>query len=241
MEGIAIWLPSANYPMTFLRLLRSVPLPVFLGLGWESGQEMKSFGDYIDSVHKRLIPYKHWFLQTIAVDPQFQGKGYAGKLLGPMLTRMDEECLPCYLETIDEANVSLYEHFGFEVVDKSEVPNTNLTNWAMVRRAPQDAQSSTKVWVTLVRTGKYRSRIICLMKSIGYNTPDKMRQLIKEIITRYKLSDDILEVGWLIDNDKSTISYWYPAPRLCWIKVCIIGEEVTIVPPRMIMRWYGES
>ena len=145
MEGIAIWLPSANYPMTFLRLLRSVPLPVFLGLGWESGQKMKSFGDYIDSVHKRLIPYKHWFLQTIAVDPQFQGKGYAGKLLRPMLIRIDEECLPCYLETIDEANVSLYEHFGFEVVDKSEVPKTSLTNWAMVRRAPQDAQSSTKV------------------------------------------------------------------------------------------------
>jgi len=139
MEGIAIWLPSDNYPMTFWKLLRSVPLPVFFGLGWESGQRMKSFGDYIDSVHKRLAPYKHWFLQTIAVDPQFQGKGYAGKLLIPMLARMDEERLPCYLETIDEANVSLYEHFDFKVVEKSVVPKTNLTNWAMLRRAPQDA------------------------------------------------------------------------------------------------------
>ena len=140
MEGIAIWLPSDNYPMSFLKLLRSVPMPVFFGLGWESGQRMKSFGDYIDGVHKRLTPYKHWFLQTIAVDPQFQGKGYAGKLLRPMLARMDEECLPCYLETIDEENVSLYEHFGFKVVDKSAVPKTNLTNWAMLRRAPQDTR-----------------------------------------------------------------------------------------------------
>jgi ribosomal protein S18 acetylase RimI-like enzyme len=140
MEGIAIWLPSENFPMTFVKLLRSVPLPLFFGLGWESGQRMKSFGDYIDGVHKLLTPYKHWFLQTIAVDPQFQGKGYAGKLLRPMLARMDEECLPCYLETIDEANVSLYEHFGFKVVEKSAVPKTNLTNWAMLRRAPQDTR-----------------------------------------------------------------------------------------------------
>jgi ribosomal protein S18 acetylase RimI-like enzyme len=137
MEGIAIWLPSDNYPMAFWKLLRSVPMPVFFGLGWESRQRMKSFGDYIDGVHKLLTPYKHWFLQTIAVDPESQGKGYADKLLRPMLARMDEECLPCYLETIDEANVSLYEHFGFRVVDKSAVPKTNITSWAMLRTAPR--------------------------------------------------------------------------------------------------------
>jgi len=137
MEGIAIWLPSDNYPMIFWKLLRSVPMPVFFGLGWESGLKMKSFGDYIDGVHNRLTPYKHWFLQTIAVDPESQGKGYAGKLLRPMLARMDEECIPCYLETIDEENVSLYEHFSFKVVDKSAVPKTNLTSWAMLRTAPR--------------------------------------------------------------------------------------------------------
>lgn len=140
MEGIAIWLPSDNYPMTFWKLIRSVPLPVFFSLGRESGQRMKSFSDYIDGVHKRLTPYEHWFLQTIAVDPQFQGKGYAGKLLRPMLARMDEVGLPSYLGTIDEGNVSLYEHFGFKVVEKSAVPKTNLTNWAMLRRALQAAK-----------------------------------------------------------------------------------------------------
>jgi len=136
MEGIAIWLPSDNYPMTFGKLIRSVPLPVFFGLGRESGQRMKSFGDYIDSVHQRLTPFKHLFLQTIGVDPHFQGKGYAGKLLSPMLARIDEKGLPCYLETMDEANVLLYEHFGFKVVGESTVPKTSLTNWAMLRIAP---------------------------------------------------------------------------------------------------------
>jgi hypothetical protein len=39
----------------------------------------------------------------------------------------------CYLETLDEQNVSLYKHFGFKIVDKSNVPETSLTNWAMLR------------------------------------------------------------------------------------------------------------
>lgn len=137
MEGIAIWLPSDNYHMTTRKLFRSVPLSISFGLGWESRQRMKTFGDYIESVHNRLVPYKHWFLQTIGVDPHFQGRGYAGKLLIPMLARIDKECLPCYLGTMNKANVSLYEHFGFEVIEKSAVPKTNLNNWAMLRRAPR--------------------------------------------------------------------------------------------------------
>ena len=94
---------------------------------------MRRLGEYIDAVHRRLIPFRHWFLQTIGVDPQFQGKGYAGKLLKPMFARIDEEGLPCYLETLDETNVPLYKHFSFKVIEKSTRPQTSLTNWAMLR------------------------------------------------------------------------------------------------------------
>ena len=96
---------------------------------------MRGLGQYVDAVHSRLIPFKHWFLQAIGVDPQFQGRGYASKLLRPMLSRIDEEGLPCYLETLEGQNVRLYEHFGFKVLEESNVPNTNLTNWAMLRDA----------------------------------------------------------------------------------------------------------
>jgi ribosomal protein S18 acetylase RimI-like enzyme len=133
MEGVAVWLTSDNYPMTFWRLIRSVPLSILFGFGKESGGRMRRTGEYIDAMHKRLVPYRHWFLQTIGIDPQFQGKGYASKLLKPMLARIDEEGLPCYLDTLDETNVRLYEHFGFKVIEKSNIPQTKLTNWAMSR------------------------------------------------------------------------------------------------------------
>ena len=135
-EGVAVWIPSDKYPVTFWRLLRSVPLPVIFGLGRYGGNKMRHLGEYIDAVHQRLAPFKHWFLQTVGVEPQFQGKGYSGKLLRPMLARIDEEGLPCYLETLNEINVPLYEHLGFKVVHKATVPKTSFTNWAMLREKP---------------------------------------------------------------------------------------------------------
>jgi len=133
LEGVAVWLTSDNYPMTFGRLIRSVPLSIMFSLGRGGSGRMRYFGEYINALHQRLAPFKHWFLQIIGVDPQFKGKGYAGKLLRPMFARIDEEGLPCYLETLDETNVPLYEHFGFRIVEKSAIPETKLTNWAMLR------------------------------------------------------------------------------------------------------------
>ncbi len=135
LEGIAVWMPSDSYPVTLWRLVRSVPLSVILGFGRSGGLRMRDLGEYIDAVHQRLAPFKHWFLQTVGVDPQFQGKGHGSALLAPMLARIDEEGLPCYLETLDEKNVPLYEHFGFRVAEESTIPGTSLTNWAMLREA----------------------------------------------------------------------------------------------------------
>lgn len=136
LEGIAVWLPPNIYPLTLLRLLRSVPLSEIIGISRYGGFRMRRSGQYVDAVHRRLAPDKHWFLQTIGVDPRFQGRGYASKLLRPMLAKIDEESLPCYLETLEEQNVGLYEHFGFKVIEESNVPGTGLTNWAMLRDAP---------------------------------------------------------------------------------------------------------
>ncbi len=70
---------------------------------------------------------------VIGVAPVSQGQGYASKLLKPMLARLDEEGLPCYLETQKEKNVTLYQHFGFNVVEEFTFPSTTLTTWAMLR------------------------------------------------------------------------------------------------------------
>lgn len=74
-----------------------------------------------------------WYLMLIGVDPVSQGQGYASKLLKPMLARLDEHSLPGYPETQKEKNATLYQHFGFNVVEEFTFPSTTLTTWAMLR------------------------------------------------------------------------------------------------------------
>jgi ribosomal protein S18 acetylase RimI-like enzyme len=133
MEGIAVWILSDYYSVTFSKMIRSVPLSVILGLARHGFQKMKGVGDYLDGLHARLVPYRHMYLQMIGVDPQHQGKGLAGKLIRPMLARLDEGNLPCYLETLDEKNAGIYERFGFKVIDESVIPGTQLKCWAILR------------------------------------------------------------------------------------------------------------
>ena len=76
----------------------------------------------------------HWYLATIGVDPVYQGKGYAGRLLRAKFGEIDKQNVPCYLETNKKRNVSLYQHFGFEVVEEGIIPNINIHIWAMMRR-----------------------------------------------------------------------------------------------------------
>jgi len=133
LEGVAIWIPSDSYPLSFWKLIRSVPISDIFGFGRNGSAKMRDLGNYIDRTHAKLAPFKHWFLQAIGVDPVHQGKGFAGVLLKQMIAKMEETGLPCYLETLEKENVSLYEHFGFKVLEESNVPGTTLTNWAMLR------------------------------------------------------------------------------------------------------------
>ncbi|GAB4304307.1 MAG: hypothetical protein Kow0097_01070 [Candidatus Bipolaricaulota bacterium] len=133
LEGVAAWLPSAYYPLTPWRVLRAVPLSLLVGLGRAGGARLRVAGDHLDALHRRLAPPKHLFLLILGVAPPFQGQGHAGRLLRPILARLDREVRPCYVDTMQERNVSLYEHFGFRTLEESPVPGTDLTAWAMLR------------------------------------------------------------------------------------------------------------
>jgi len=78
----------------------------------------------------------HWYLMVIGVDPMYQGRGYASALIKPTLAQIDREHLPCYLETNNERNVPIFEHYGFKVVEAGIIPGTNVSHWAMLRETP---------------------------------------------------------------------------------------------------------
>jgi len=135
LEGIAVWMHSdKRKKRPFWRILTSGAIWPAIIIGIKALRKMQAFDRYVERKHKELAPNKHWYLAVLAVDPQHQGKGYASKLLNEMLSYIDEEGLHCYVETEGEKNVSMYQHFGFEVVDEFVVPGTNDKLVAMLRK-----------------------------------------------------------------------------------------------------------
>ena len=135
LKGVAVWLPAETANMSLWGMIRCGGLSLIPKIGRAMGK-LQRFNEYTDLMRRRHAPFRHWFLQTIGVDPVFQGKGYAGALLRAMLVRMDEEHLPCYLDTQNGKNVPIYQHYGFKVIEQVVIPGTEISHWAMLREWP---------------------------------------------------------------------------------------------------------
>ena len=134
LEGVAVWLPSDKADMSPLQMMRSGGLPVMLRMGGGALVRSIHYTGYASAVHKRHAYHPHWYPQFIGIDPMFQGKGYASRLLKPMLARIDAEGSSCFLETQNRVNVPIYQHYGFRVVEEAVVPGTEIGHWAMLRK-----------------------------------------------------------------------------------------------------------
>lgn len=136
LEVAAIWLRSEKAKMSFWMMIRSMGLFWLFNyskVGRDVMSRMMSYINFSFSTHSRIAPYPHWYLWILGVDPKYQGKGYASTLLKPMFTRIDQENLPCYLETNNEKNIPIYQHYGFKLVEEILIPGTAIRNWVMLR------------------------------------------------------------------------------------------------------------
>lgn len=135
LEGVAVWakIEKPEYPF-WRMLLAGVMIPA-MRMGWGAGRRMQALSSKLEKKHEQIISGIHWYLQLIGVEPEFQGKGYASRLIRGMLPRIDEESLPCYLETELEENTLIYGHFGFQTLEVFDIPDTPLKMWLMLRPA----------------------------------------------------------------------------------------------------------
>ena len=133
LEGLAVWLPSEKSGITSWRAFRSGALKLRKGLGKENMARLLAFADLVDAFHRKHAPDPHCYLFFIGVDPAFQGKGFAARLLMPVLVALEKKDIPCYLNTQNERNVALYQHFGFQVVERVTLPGTGIVHTGMIR------------------------------------------------------------------------------------------------------------
>lgn len=63
-----------------------------------------------------------WQLDSIAVDPTVQGRGFGGALISSGLDRARADGVGAFLSTGMRRNVSIYARYGFRVVEAIDAP-----------------------------------------------------------------------------------------------------------------------
>lgn len=108
------------------------PLQRYLASGAAFARALRRrthYGNALESVfHRRRPPGTFWYLAAVGAAPTGAGTGSA--LLGHRLARIDG---PAYLESSNEANIALYERFGFRVTGEIRLPYGGPPCWPMYR------------------------------------------------------------------------------------------------------------
>ncbi len=77
----------------------------------------------------------HIYAYALSVSPDARGTGALRRLFEAIFSYADEEGLDVYLECYTDRLEQLYAHFGFEPIDVLSVPELDLHEHRMVRRA----------------------------------------------------------------------------------------------------------
>jgi ribosomal protein S18 acetylase RimI-like enzyme len=128
VAGVLVATPPNAYPLPTpggLARLRTL-----LGQGLSVARR---WGRVFDTLYLHHPRYPHWYLATLGVDPQSQGRGVGSVLLRHWLETIDPDGVSSYLETDRARNVVFYERAGFEVVGEARVFDVPV--WLMRRPA----------------------------------------------------------------------------------------------------------
>lgn len=134
LNGFAVWLPFGFTGSKTLPFLMNGGLSLILHSGFGIISRLLTYETYAMNLKKEFTDNYDWYLYNLSIKKEAQGKGIASKLMRPMLRFCDDERMVAYLETNKESNVSLYRHYGFDLMREELIPKTPVTHYAMVRK-----------------------------------------------------------------------------------------------------------
>lgn len=143
MNGFAIWLPRSFDGSKPLPFLRHGGIKLILHSGFSIVGRLMSYESFAMKFKKECTDHSDWYLYNLTIRRDAQGKGIASKLLRPMLDFCNGERTVAYLETNKEKNVSLYEHFGFELKKKCLIPKSPVMHYAMIKKPSFERDDDT--------------------------------------------------------------------------------------------------
>lgn len=134
MNGFAVWLPFGFTGSKTLPFLMNGGLRLILHSGLGIIGRLLTYETYAMNLKKTFTDNYDWYLYNLSIKKDAQGKGIASRLMRPMLQFCDDERMVAYLETNKEANVGLYQHYGFALMKEELIPSTPVVHYSMVRK-----------------------------------------------------------------------------------------------------------
>lgn len=123
--GAAVWIPPNQseawdeHPWSQARIR---------ALADDGGRRYDAFWDWVYA-HTPGEPL--WQLDSIAVEPGFQGRGFGRALIAAGVARARADGVGAFLSTGTPGNVPIYERCGFRVIEAADAPGGGPHIWFM--------------------------------------------------------------------------------------------------------------
>ena len=132
LNGFVILLPPGYTGIKTLSFIWNGGFKIIYNAGITAFKKMVDFESFAMDLKKKYTNHEDWYVYNLCVDKKAQGKKIASKLMKPIINYFITNKKICYLETNADSNVPIYEHFGFKVLEKTMVPNSNAPHYAML-------------------------------------------------------------------------------------------------------------
>jgi predicted GNAT family N-acyltransferase len=131
-EGFCIWEKPDEHRSTITFKDVTEGFLLVFNIGMFSLVRMVRYQLWSTKLKKKLISEPYWYLDTVVVSPDYQGKGFASKMIRPFLSEANTRGEKVYLETQNMKNVPVYEKYGFKLIS-TQYLNKRVTHYAMVK------------------------------------------------------------------------------------------------------------
>ena len=132
-NSVLVYIPPQSKDPSLLDYIKAGGMKMFFKFGIRRIIRLTHFNIKIEQVAKRYRTANDGYLMAFATQLDKQGQHYGKPLITALLNHLDTSSESCYLETMEEKNVALYQHFSFQLEGQADSKKGNLALYAMRR------------------------------------------------------------------------------------------------------------
>ena len=133
VNSVLIYIPPKSKEPSLLDYMKAGGVKMLFKFGIRRIVRLTRFNIEIEQAAKRYRAANDGYLMAFATRLDKQGQRYGKPLITALLNHLDASGESCYLETLEDKNIGLYQHFSFQLEGQMDSKMGNLTLFAMRR------------------------------------------------------------------------------------------------------------